>query len=56
MVAGEGIGLTIDQVIELKNKHPDQFTYLFKPSLTYEHLDVQKDNPSSPMSARAARC
>jgi peptide/nickel transport system substrate-binding protein len=45
MVAGEGIGLTIDQVIDLKAKHPDQFDYVFKPGLTYEHLDVQKNNP-----------
>ena len=45
MVAGEGIGLTIDQAIDLKAKHPDQFTYIFKPSLTYEHLDIQKNNP-----------
>ncbi len=45
MVAGEGVGLTIDQVIDLKNKHPDQFNYIFKPSLTYEHMDLQKNNP-----------
>ncbi|HLZ66469.1 MAG TPA: peptide ABC transporter substrate-binding protein [Aliidongia sp.] len=45
MVAGEGIGLTIDQVLDLRKQHPDQFTYIFKPSLTYEHIDLQKDNP-----------
>src|SRR6202000_2767796 len=45
MVAGEGIGLTIDQVLDLRKQHPDQFTYIFKPSLTYEHIDIQKDNP-----------
>ncbi|HEV2675806.1 MAG TPA: peptide ABC transporter substrate-binding protein [Aliidongia sp.] len=45
MVAGEGIGLTIDQVLELRKQHPDDFTYIFKPSLTYEHVDLQKDNP-----------
>ena len=46
MVAGEGIGLTIDQVLDLKKQHPDDFTYIFKPSLTYEHIDIQKDNPA----------
>jgi peptide/nickel transport system substrate-binding protein len=45
MVSGEGIGLTIDQVLELRKQHPDDFTYIFKPSLTYEHVDIQKDNP-----------
>jgi peptide/nickel transport system substrate-binding protein len=45
MVNGEGVGLTIDQVIALQKQHPDQFTYIFKPSLNYEHIDLQKDNP-----------
>jgi peptide/nickel transport system substrate-binding protein len=45
MVAGEGVGLTIDQVIALRKAHPDQFNYLFKPSLTYEHIDLQIGNP-----------
>ncbi|MBV9786398.1 MAG: peptide ABC transporter substrate-binding protein [Acidisphaera sp.] len=45
MVAGEGVGLTIDQALELRRQHPDRFTYIFKPSLTYEHVDLQKDNP-----------
>lgn len=45
MVAGEGVGLTIDQAIALRHQHPDRFTYIFKPSLTYEHIDLAKDNP-----------
>ena len=45
MVAGEGIGLTIDQVLALRKQHPDQFTYIFKPSLNYEHIDLQRSNP-----------
>ena len=45
MVAGEGVGLTIDQVLELQKQHPDQFTYIFKPSLTYEHIDLKVGNP-----------
>jgi peptide/nickel transport system substrate-binding protein len=45
MVAGEGVGLTIDQVIALRNKNPDKFEYIFKPSLTYEHIDLKIENP-----------
>ena len=45
MVAGEGIGLTIDQVLALQKQHPDAFHYAFKPSLTYEHVDLKKENP-----------
>jgi peptide/nickel transport system substrate-binding protein len=45
MVAGEGIGLTIDQVLALQKQHPDSFQYTFKPSLTYEHIDLKKENP-----------
>ena len=45
MVAGEGIGLTIDQVLALQKQHPDAFRYEFRPSLTYEHIDLKKENP-----------
>jgi peptide/nickel transport system substrate-binding protein len=40
-----GERLDIDQVIALQKQHPDQFTYIFKPSLNYEHIDLQKNNP-----------
>src|SRR5262249_34040591 len=45
MVAGEGVGLTIDQAIALRKQNPDKFEYIFKPSLTYEHIDLKSDNP-----------
>ncbi len=45
MVAGEGVGLTIDQALSLQKAHPDEFHYEFKPSLTYEHVDLKKENP-----------
>ena len=45
MVVGEGVGLTIDQALALQKAHPDQFRYEFKPSLTYEHIDLKKENP-----------
>ena len=44
-MAGEGLGLTIDQVVALKERYPDRFVYIFKPSPLYEHLDLQKNNP-----------
>ena len=45
MVAGEGVGLTIDQVLGLQKAHPDQFHYEYKPSLGYEHIDLASTNP-----------
>ncbi len=45
MVAGEGVGLTIDQALELRKQQPDKFTYIFKPSLNYEHIDFKVGNP-----------
>jgi peptide/nickel transport system substrate-binding protein len=45
MVAGEGIGLTIDQVLALQKSHPSEFHYEYKPSLNYEHIDLKAGNP-----------
>jgi len=45
MVAGEGVGLTIDQVLALRKQQPDRFDYIFKPSLSYEHIDLKAENP-----------
>ncbi len=45
LVAGEGVGLTIDQVLALRKQAPDRFLYEFRPSLTYEHIDLNLDNP-----------
>ncbi len=45
MVAGEGVGMTIDQVLALRKSSPDRFTYEFRPSLTYEHIDLNLENP-----------
>lgn len=45
MVAGEQVGLTIDQVLALRKQAPDRFNYVFHPSLTYEHIDVKLDSP-----------
>jgi peptide/nickel transport system substrate-binding protein len=45
MVPGEGIGLTLDQVLTLQTQYPDRFVYAYKPNLTYTHIDLQLDNP-----------
>ncbi len=45
MVPGEGVGLTLDQVLVLQKQYPDRFAYAYKPNLTYTHVDVQLDNP-----------
>jgi peptide/nickel transport system substrate-binding protein len=45
MVPGEGIGLTLDQVLALQKQYPDRFTYAYKPNLSYTHIDLQLDNP-----------
>ena len=44
LVAGEGVGLTIDQALALRKQEPNRFDYEFKPSLTYEHIDLNLDN------------
>jgi peptide/nickel transport system substrate-binding protein len=45
MVPGEGLGLTLDQVLALQKQHPDRFVYTYKPNMAYTHIDLQLDNP-----------
>ncbi len=45
MVPGEGVGLTLDQVLVLQSQYPTRFTYAYKPNLAYTHVDLQLDNP-----------
>jgi len=45
MTPGEGMGLTIDQVIALEKQGGDRFDFIWKPALTYDHIDLQLDNP-----------
>ncbi len=44
-VAGE-LGFNIEQAMSFERRNPEDFTYLYKPGLIYEHLDVQLDNPT----------
>ncbi len=43
-IAGE-VGMTLDQAMALEGRHGDRFNFVFKPSLVYEHIDVNLDNP-----------
>jgi peptide/nickel transport system substrate-binding protein len=45
MVPGEGLGLTLDQVLALQKQQPDRFTYAYKPNMAYTHIDLQLGNP-----------
>ncbi len=44
MIAGE-LGLTVDQAIAFADRHGDDFQIDFQPSLTYEHIDLNLDDP-----------
>ena len=44
MVAGE-LGFSIDQALDFERRHGDRFTILYKPSLGYEHVELNLDNP-----------
>jgi peptide/nickel transport system substrate-binding protein len=43
-VAGE-LGLSLDQALAFEKRHGDRFRIVYKPGLTYEHIDVNLDNP-----------
>jgi peptide/nickel transport system substrate-binding protein len=45
MAPGDAPSLTIDQVLTLRKQQPDRFNYVFRPALTYEHIDLNLDNP-----------
>ena len=40
-----GIGLSIDQAVALQKQNPGRFRFIFKPQLSYEHIDLQMTNP-----------
>src|SRR5260370_23663887 len=44
MVAGE-LGLSLDQAIAFEQRHGEDFTVLYKPGLSYEHVSLNLDNP-----------
>ncbi|MDF1749455.1 MAG: peptide ABC transporter substrate-binding protein, partial [Alphaproteobacteria bacterium] len=44
MIAGE-LGLSVDQALAFQDRYGDDYQILFKPSLVYEHIDLNLDNP-----------
>jgi len=44
MVSGE-LGLSLEQALAFGKRHPDRFVVTATPSLVYEHIDVNLDNP-----------
>ena len=44
MVAGE-LGFSLDQALAFERRHGSRFTVLYKPSLGYEHVDLNLDDP-----------
>jgi peptide/nickel transport system substrate-binding protein len=44
MVAGE-VGLPLDEALAFDKRHGGDFTILYKPGLTFEHVDCNLDNP-----------
>lgn len=42
-VLGE-LGLSLDQVLAFEKRHKDKYTFIYKPALIYEHIDVLLDN------------
>ena len=45
MAPGDAPSLTLDQVLSLRKQQPDRFAYVFRPALTYEHIDLDLANP-----------
>jgi peptide/nickel transport system substrate-binding protein len=44
MVAGE-LGFSLDEALAFEARHGAAFRVLYKPGLTYEHIDLDLDNP-----------
>lgn len=44
MIAGE-LGFTLDQALAFEKRNGDRFQIVYKPGLSYEHIDMNLDNP-----------
>ncbi|PHK96223.1 peptide ABC transporter [Pseudoroseomonas rhizosphaerae] len=44
MIAGE-LGLPLEQALALQKRSGERFRFAFTPGLTYEHIDLNLDNP-----------
>ena len=45
MVAGE-LGLSLDEALAFQKRHGDAYQMIYKPGLTYEHIDLNLDRPA----------
>lgn len=43
-ILGES-GLSLDQVLAFEKRHQDKYNVVYRPSLSYAHIDVKLDNP-----------
>ena len=43
-IAGE-LGLTLDQALQFEKRHGNEYAAIYKPSLNFEHIDPNFDNP-----------
>jgi len=43
-IAGE-LGLSLDQALQFERRHAGEYRVIYKPSLVYEHLEPDLDNP-----------
>ena len=39
------LGVTLDQALSIRKRHPDEFDFIFRPGLIYEHIDMNFDSP-----------
>ncbi|HLN23070.1 MAG TPA: peptide ABC transporter substrate-binding protein [Patescibacteria group bacterium] len=44
-VAGEVAGLSMEQAVDLAGQYPDRFDLISRPTLSFEHLGINHDNP-----------
>jgi peptide/nickel transport system substrate-binding protein len=44
MIAGE-VGLPLDEALDFAKRHGGDFNFIYKPGLTFEHVDCSLDNP-----------
>ncbi|MBV8776173.1 MAG: peptide ABC transporter substrate-binding protein, partial [Alphaproteobacteria bacterium] len=45
MIAGE-IGLPLDEALAFEKRHGSEFSFIYKPGLTFEHVDCNLDRPA----------
>lgn len=44
MISGE-LGIAVDQAQDFENRHGDDYRFLYKSGLVYEHIDLKLENP-----------